>query len=194
MMRLLSAVLLGVATWLVVVRLLPPQPESGIPAVVVARDLQAGATVSAEDVRLERRPQSLVPSGAIRDLSAAVGQVTAGPVLVGEMLTPARFRGPPQLLGMPVGTLAVSLPVGDSAVLGTVHRGDLVSIFVTGTGDIVAQRAVVLDAEQPAASLLASPSGGGHVVVALSPDEARSVAAATNPAAGAAAFVLALRQ
>jgi Flp pilus assembly protein CpaB len=193
-MRLLSAVLLGVATWLLVERLLPTQPELGIPAVVVARDLPAGATVSAEDVRLERRPQSLVPSAVLRDLSGAVGQVTAGPILAGELVTPARFRGPPQLSGMPVGSLAVSLPVGDGAVLGSVHPGDLVSVLAAGTGDIVAQRAVVLDAEQPAASLLGSASGGGHVVVALTPNEARSVAAATNPAAGAAAFVLAVRQ
>jgi Flp pilus assembly protein CpaB len=193
-MRLLSAVLLGAAVWLVVARLLPPPPETGVPVVVVAHDVPAGASMSADDVRVERRPQSWLPPAALRDAAAVVGEVTAGPILAGEFLTPARFRGPSQLIGMPAGSLAVSVPVTDAAVLGSVRPGDLVSVLVAGSGETVAQRAVVLAAEQPGSGLLSSSSGAGHVVVALTPAEARSVAAATNPAAGAAAFLLAVRQ
>jgi pilus assembly protein CpaB len=191
--RILSAVLAAVAVWLVVSALLPTPADPGLATVVLTRDLPIGATLTEPDLRVERRVEAERPSGAMSAAAAAVGQELAGPVLAGEILTSARFRGPDSLMALPVGTLAVSLPVGSSGLVSALHPGDRVAVLVAGTGASVATSALVLATDLPSSGMGGSGGASAHVVVALSAQEAQGAAVALG-GPDAAGFVLGLRR
>ncbi len=206
MLRLVSAALAGLAVWFVVAPLLPRVAEVGVEIVVTTRDLPIGATLGPGDLTVERRLPGQVPAGAVHRPSDAVGRVTSGPVLGGELVTTARFRGPAQLAALPVGLLAVSVPVVDSGLMRDLRPADVVTLFAPGSGETVAEQATVLsvtgdgastDGRDGAGLLGGSSTNAPRLVVALSAQEARSVAIALG-AAGAGAgttsgFVLGLR-
>src|SRR5690242_14891412 len=120
-LRLAAVVLLGVAAWLAVRSVVPVPPDPGVATVVAVRALPLGSPVGADDVRVEARSASELPAGALDRAEAAVGQVVSGPVLVGEVVTTARFRGASQLAGLSPGLVAVSVPVDDDALLATLR-------------------------------------------------------------------------
>ena len=188
--RVVSAGLAGAALWFTVSALLPLPPDPGVAVLVATHDLPLGVTVSADDVRVDRRPDAYVPRGALTSGEAAVGRVLAAPVVAGEALTPARFRGPGQLAALPAGSLAVSLPVGDPSIVSTLRPADLVAVLVTGSGETVAASAPVLATDLPAGGMLSgSGSTGAHVWLALTPAEARAVAVALGSSTSAAFLI-----
>ena len=195
---------MGVAAWLTVQVLAPAPVDPGIPTRVVVRELPLGTTVGADDVRVEARPVAQRPAGALDRAEQAIGQVVSGPVLVGEVVTTARFRGSGQLSGLSPGLVAVSLPVDDGALLSTLRPAMSVSVLAAGSGDPLAPEARVLAANGPGSGtpggspgtglLAAAAGGGGHLVVAVTAAEARAIAAAMGPrGAGGGGFVVALR-
>lgn len=192
-LRAAAALLFGTAVWLVAAPLLPHPSVAATPVVVAARALALGETLTSADLRTEEMTADEVPPGALREVAAGVGQVTSGPVLVGEVVTTARFRGPSQLAGMPSGHVAVSVPVLDAALLGSLRPADEVSLLVSGSGDIVAPRALVLAVQQASTGLLGQTGvSNDHLVLAVTADEARAVAAAMG-AASPTTFLIALR-
>ncbi len=191
--RSLSALLAGLAVWLVVAPLLPQPDESGDPVVVAARDLPLGATVSADDLRVERRPHAALPARVLDRPEAGIGRVTSGPVVEGEVLTTVRFRGPSQLSGLGAGQVAVSVPLAEAGLLPSLEPADRVAVLVAGTGQTVAAAALVLGVNRPGTTLGQTAESGSHVVLALTTEEARAVAATMNAPSGPAGFVLALR-
>ena len=193
-LRIVAAVLLGLAAWLTLGAVTPKPADPGVPTVVAGRDLALGSTVSGDDLRVERRPQAQRPDGALADPGAAVGQVVSGPVLAGEIVTSARFRGPGQLAGLGSGLVAVSLPVTDPVLLTTLRPADTVSVLATGSGQPLATAAHVLAAELPSTGVLSAVgTGPGHLVVAVTADEARNLAVALGPQGAAGGFLLAVR-
>ena len=189
--RLASAVLAGAAVWLAVSALVPAPPDPGVPVLVAARDLPLGGTIAADDVRVDHRPDAYVPRGAMTTGDLAVGRVLSAPVMAGEALTAVRFRGPGQLAALPVGSVAVSLPVSDLGVVTSLRPADLVSVLVTGSGETVAASAAVLATDVPAGGMLGGPgTTSPHVWLALTSTEARAVAVALG-ASTPAAFLLA---
>lgn len=193
-LRLLCALLAGGAVWLVASQWLPVPEGMGEPVVVAVRDLPIGVTVAAEDLRLERRPGSSLPAQVLDRLEAGIGRVTAGPVGAGEVVTPARFRGPAQLTGLPADRVAVSVPLVESGLLAVIRPADRVVVLAAGTGQAVAADATVLSVDVADAGVLGqrSTAGAGHAVLALTGDEARTVAASLNAQLGPTGFVLAL--
>jgi len=180
--------------WLVGSPLLPHEAQTGAPVVVLARDLAIGSTLSADDVRLERRPLDQRPTHALDRAEAAIGRVAAGPLSEGEVLTGARFQGQAQLAGLGSGRVAVSVPLVESGLLPAVRPADLVEVLAAGTGQTVASRAPVQSVERPAVGVLGPGADGtGHIVLALTGEEARAVAATITAQTGPAGFVLALR-
>ena len=126
--------------------------------------------MTAADLRLERRPADQRPSGSADDVDAVVGQVLSGPLLAGEIVTTARFRGSHQLTGLAPGLVAVSLPVSDPVLLGTLRPADTVSVLATGSGQPLAAAARVLAADLPGSGgLTAGPAASGHLVLAVTP-------------------------
>lgn len=190
--RLVSAALVGTALWLIASALLPSPPDPGVPVLVATHDLPLGATVSGDDVRLDRRPEAYVPRGALTSPDAAVGRVLGAAVGAGEPLTPTRLRGPGQLANQPAGSMAVSVPVGDPSIVSSLRPADLVAVLVVGSGETVVASAPVLATDIPSTGTLGgSTTAGAHVWLALTAAEARAVAVALGSGAGAAPFLVA---
>ncbi len=190
--QVLCAFLTALGVWVLGSTLLPADAGGGEPVLVVARAVPLGARVSLEDVRVERRPESQRPTETLTSVEQALGHVAAGALAEGELLTAARFQGPSQLSGMPSGQVAVSLPLVDPGLLTTLRPADVVEVLAAGTGQTVSARALVLSVAPPDSGLLGGSDAGGRVVLALSADEARAVAAAMDPQSGPSGFVLAL--
>ena len=190
----MAAALVGLAAWLTVGAVLPKPADPGVPTVVAARDVALGSTVTADDLRVERRPEAQRPTGALADPGPAVGQVVSGPLLAGEIVTPARFRGTGQLTGLAPGLVAVSLPLTDPVLLATLRPADTVSVLAAGSGQPLATVARVLATDLPSTGVLAAGGAGpGHLVVAVTADEARNLAMALGPQGGSAGFLFAVR-
>lgn len=187
--RVLAGGLAGLAV-LVGLRVAYPAPvETGVPVVVLTTDLPAGARPSEADLQVVLRPADTVPPAAVRDPADAAGQVLAGPVTAGEILTTARLRGSRLLTGQPTGRVAVAVALADPGIVTFLRPGDEVSVLTPGAGAVVA-RATVLSAQEPERVGAVGLGGTGHVVVALTAAEAQAVAAATGGADGG--FVLAV--
>lgn len=186
--------LVAVAAWLALSAVLPRAADPGTSTVVMAHDLPLGSTLTSVDLRLERRPTEQRPAGAFQDAAAAVGQVLSGPVLAGEIVTPARFRGAGQLAGLPPGSVAVSLPLSDPTLLGSLRPADTVSVLAAGSGAPLAAAARVLATDVPRSGGLASSGGtSGHLVLAVTAEESRALAAALGAAGNGAGFLVAVR-
>jgi hypothetical protein len=153
-------------------------------AVIAARDLRPGATVTATDVVVIKRVAAALPDGALGSLEQVLGAKLAGPTRRGEVLTDARVLGP-RLAGLTVGPDAQIVPVQlvESAVLDLVRAGDVVDVVGAQTADsdtkpqIVARNAVVvLVSEKPK---FADPGHQRVVLVALPSGAAHTLAGAT---------------
>ena len=193
-LRIVAAALVGVAAWLTVGAMVPEPADPGVPTVVAARDVALGSTVTANDLRVEPRPAAQRPAGALADPAAVVGQVVSGPVVAGEIVTQARFRGTGQLTGLAPGLVAVSLPVTDPVLLTTLRPADTVSVLAAGSGQPLATAARVLATDVPGTGVLAAGGAGpGHLVVAVSADEARNLAVALGPQGASTGLFVAVR-
>jgi Flp pilus assembly protein CpaB len=193
-LRLVAVALVAFATWLVVRAILPVPADPGVPTVVMAHDLSLGSTLTAADLGVERHAADERPAGALDDVGAAIGQVVSGPVRAGEIVTTARFRGASQLAGLGPGFVAVSLPLSDPVLLASVRPADTVSVLAAGTGQALVTAARVLAADRPNSGVLASAGGTqGHLVVAVTADEARALAVGLGPSAAPGGFLVAVR-
>jgi Flp pilus assembly protein CpaB len=190
-----AVLLVGLAAWLALTAALPHPVEVGVSTVVAARDLALGTTVAAGDLRVERRGAAERPEAALAEVGPAVGQILSGPVLAGEIVTPARFQGPAQLAGLSPGSVAVSLPVPDQVLLAMVRPADSVSVLAAGSGQLLSGTARVLATDLPASGgLPAVAATTGHLVVAVTPDEARTIAVALGPSGAPGGLLVALRR
>jgi pilus assembly protein CpaB len=198
--RLLRAGLIAIAVAIVVTRLSPkPAPTTAI--VAAARDLPAGAVLTAADLRTIALPPAVVPAGATTELAAVVGSQLSAPLRRGEPLTDVRLtdgvlRRPAlgvvsapvrladsqaaQLLqpGQRIDVLAASTAVGDAASAGS-----------TASSTVGAATVVAADVMVVAIPIASAPPGGGSpvdsvgiegtlVVLATSPLQARQLAQA----------------
>lgn len=192
--RVLAALLVGVAAWVTVTVARPAPVQDGIPVLVAARDLPAGARVGDSDLRVVRVPPDAVPDRVVLDPVSAASAVLAGPLGAGEVLTTTRLRGPGLLAGAPSGTVAVSVPLADPSILDSLRAGDRVRLLAVGTGAVVGD-ATVLVAIAPASDdggLVRTSADAGSLIAALDPQAAVSMAAAQGPAGASGGFVVAL--
>lgn len=160
-----------------VLALAPRAGPAGLPVVVAATDLPAGATVRASDVAVRLWPAELSPVGALREPSAADGRVLVGAARTGEALTDVR------LVGMgpaspDTGEAAVPVRLADGGVAALLTPGRRVDVVTVGPST---DDPVVL---ATGASVLAvlpedDPSSGRLLLVAMAPAVAARVAAAS---------------
>lgn len=158
--------------------LAPGSDDTGVPVLVAAADVAAGATLRPTDLVVRPWPAELVPGGALPDPAAAQGRVLVGAARAGEPITDSRLAGPAAALGAPAGAAAVPVRLADSGAAELLLPGSTVDVVtVGGEGDeplVLAAGASVL-AVLPADS----PSSGRLVLVALPSGEAARVAAAS---------------
>jgi len=129
--RLLRAVLIVIGVAIVVARLSPKAaPTTAI--VAAARDLPAGAVLTAADLRTIALPPTLVPTGATTDLAAVIGSQLSGPLRRGEPLTDVRLTD--GVLSRPAAGL-VSAPVrlADSQAAQLLQPGQRIDVLAAST-------------------------------------------------------------
>lgn len=142
--------------------------------IVATRDIEAGKTIDAADVRAEERPLAVIPEGAVED--PPIGQVASAAIVRGEPLVASRVAG------TGVSAVAALVPAGDVAIAvpldpGTlaVSVGDAVEVMATFDPDstegpptiVVAPRAVVVDVRDAAATLAMPDTDAQRVAFAL---------------------------
>lgn len=145
--RCLAVLLLLTATGLA---LLPEHagPPPRVQVVAAAHDLSPGQPLAADDLVLSPVDQALVPAGALTGLRAVTGQSLAAPARRGELLTDARLAEH-VVAGLPPGTAAVPVRLGDPGVAELVRPGSRVDVVASGgtdggPGTVLARDAVVL--------------------------------------------------
>ena len=171
--RLLLALGLGVATFLVVRPALAPRPGVGalVEVAVVARPVTAGVTLATADVRVARLPADSLPDA--EPAEAPVGRTARVDLVPGEVVLASRL-GPRGLAALlPAGARALAVPrAAGTPPLEPGQRADLLA------GGLV----VVLSA-----SVLAVDDSGTTVAV----PEAAAPAVAEAISAGAVTLSLA---
>ncbi|GAB3356962.1 Flp pilus assembly protein CpaB [Modestobacter lapidis] len=189
--HLLRQVAAGLLVGLALALALRPAPSIGPPAVstvpvlVAATDLPAGTLLAAADLAVAALPAALVPDGASGPGSGVAGRVLAGPLRRGEPVTDVRLVGPAMWAQVPVGEVAAPVRLADLAVAALVRPGDRVDVLSSvpeaGTAEVVAADALVLGAPPGASTdepFGTAPEGSGLLVLAVSPETARALAAA----------------
>lgn len=136
----------------------------GPPAAVLvaAQDLRIGHELGPGDVRRTNWPEGLIPDGALTDASGRL----ATPLPAGSVLTDRHLASGGIAALLPVGTVAVPLPVEAIPAIEPGQLIDLIGRDVQGTGGVLAHDAQVLSADAL------------DVWVAVSREQAPDVAAA----------------
>lgn len=216
--RVLSALLVGVAVWVVTDAIRPRPPTPSQVLVVAARDLPAGTRLVASDLTTARLGSGSATLAALGDPTAAVGQVLDSPVAVGETISTTRLRGPAVITGLRSGQLAVAVPVANAAILELAREGDRVRLIGTAGGGASVE-GIVLSLGARARASTGSPAlldgagaplsdslnsagagragsagvmGGQALVVSLSEKDARVVAQEFGAAGAGSGFVVAI--
>jgi Flp pilus assembly protein CpaB len=151
----------------------PVPAASGVAALVLARDLPAGAVPAGADLRTVLLPAPAVPADAVPP--AAAPGAAVGPLAVavrrGDVLTGRQLGAG----WAPAGALrAYSLPVGDGVEAGPLAPGDRVDVLTAAHG-----RARTVLRAAPVLRLL--PGGDGRaalVVLGVAAGQAEALAAA----------------
>lgn len=167
----------ALVTLALLLALTPRSGSVGVPLVVAATDLAAGATVRPGDLAVREWPADLVPAGAVLDVARARGRVLVGAARAGEALTDVRLLDTaPSAVG-PDGA-AVPVRLADAGVAALLVPGNQVDVVTLGER---ADRPVVLAADATVLAVLAPDPGprGRLVMVAMPREVATRVAAAT---------------
>lgn len=180
-----AATCLGLAA-AVVVGAVQPAPPVGVDMLVAARDLPAGLTVSAGDVRVVTVPGPVAVAGAVvtdGSRAAVIGRRTAVPVPAGLPIVPQVLAGAD--LAGPAGTVVAAVRLADDAMAGLLAPGDRVDLLAApaegGPGTAVARGALVLPSAPRAGGsglLGLDTTGTPPLLVAVAPDEAAALAGA----------------
>jgi pilus assembly protein CpaB len=168
----------ALALFALVLAVAPGSHTGGVPVVVAAADVAAGATLRPADLAVRRWPAELVPAGALRDPVGADGRVLVGAARTGEPITDARLAGPAAALGAPAGAAAVPVRLADAGAAALLVPGSTVDVITVGAES---GEPVVLAAAADVLAVLPpdSPSAGRLVLVAMPAGVAARVAAAS---------------
>ena len=149
---------------------------------VATRDILSGERVEASAVETRLWIADLLPEGAVRDAGNAVGKTASTPILKGEVITEKRFEVARDVLEVPAGKEAVSVPAkAVQAVGGAVRAGMSVDVYSSGdTSTAALARGVVVLATSvgEANSLISSESG--WITLAVEPERVQEIIAAAN--------------
>ncbi len=170
--RLLVALGLGLATFLVVRPALAPPAGSGelVEVVVVARPVSGGATLVAADVQAARLPAGVLPDA--EPAAAPVGHTARVDLIPGEVVLAARL-GPRGLAALlPAGSRALAVPrAAGTPPLEPGHRADVLAggrVVVPGASVLaVDDSGTTVAVPEPAAPSVAEAIAAGAVTLSL---------------------------
>jgi len=173
------------------------RPANGTAVIAAARDLPAGAVLTAADLRDVVLAPTTVPAGAIRAASAAVGRTTSGALRAGEPLTDVRLTDGP-LAAPAQGMVASAVRLADAQAVGLLRAGEHVDVLAASTATwttstsasndtavapstaavVAADVTVVAIPPQTVGAVADQAFEGALVVLATTPDQARRLAQA----------------
>jgi pilus assembly protein CpaB len=158
---------------------LAPKAPATTPVLAAARDLPAGATLSAPDLTVVALPPKAVPTGTFRRGSDLTGRVVAAAVRRGEPMTDVRIVGSAMFGAVGAGQVAVPVRIADAGVARLLQPGDVVDVFASsdrsnGPAALVTSGARVLAVPSPTQS--GGIDDGALIVVATSPSTAAALA------------------
>lgn len=161
----------------------PPQPEAEV--LVAARDLDATAPLSGDDLTPLVMAERSVPDGALAPGDPTSGLSLNAPVRRGEVLTDARLSDPPALR-YGADMVAVPVRVADPGAVGLLSPGSRVDVLAATGADGFGGphpgpgHAVEVVGDRPVLAVPAEegPSGevGALVLIAATSEEARALA------------------
>lgn len=173
----------AVVCLLALVSALTPAHEATGPVVVCATRLEAGTQLAAEQLKLQDRPLTFIPDGALSSVNQAIGQTLVAARTPGSLLTSADLlsTGADAKPGM----LLVPFRVPDAQIAALLHVGDrisVVSVTAEGVQTVLARgvQVVALPKSPPEANGLGTTSPGSLVVVAAEERVAAALAAAAT--------------
>ena len=138
-----------------------------------------GTTITATQVGTTAVPSDIVPEGAITSLDSLSGQMTAGPIPAGAIVTNDDFVATSQVDD---GFVIIPLTVS-SQILSVVKPGDHVSIFLTNmsTGEVAVARGIrVITIPAPSSSgMFSSSASGDFILVEVPEDVAKQMTSST---------------
>jgi pilus assembly protein CpaB len=162
--------------------------------VVSTVNLQVGARVGENDVRVAKAPASLVPAGAFKQRSQVVGRGVILPISKGEFLLPNKLAaenagaGLPSLI--PPGMRAVSVRVNDVvSVAGFVTPGARVDVLLTGnpsssnepqTNTVLENVEVVAVGQKLERNTTGDAQSAPVITLLVSPDDAQKLTLASS--------------
>lgn len=167
------------------VEALRPSTGGPVPVVVAATDLVRGSVLAETDLREQQIPSAYAPPGAIGSLKEAAGLTLVADLAEGEPLTLTRVGsgGGPVASLLPSGLRAFVVPAGVPA--GVLSAGDRVDVLATFGGphpytDTVGSGLEILTViEESSGAFEAGGSGGGSLVLLVSPETAERLAHAS---------------
>lgn len=184
--RAVAAVFVGIGV-LAALSALRPQPAPTVAVWTAARDLAGGSPLHPGDVVLRRFLVPDVPAHALTAATHVAGRLLAAPMRAGEPFTDVRLLEPSLLAAMGQrGLVALPVRVADGAAAAALARpGDVVDVLGTAVASdgsdsgaaVVAAGVTVLAVPQRDTG---SGDDAGLVVVAVSPEQATALAAATG--------------
>ncbi|MGO4957380.1 SAF domain-containing protein [Luteococcus sp. Sow4_B9] len=174
--RSLAAVTAALATLLTIQAISPPAPD-GTDVVVAARELAAGSTITAADLRVVSYPPQLAPEGAATATESLVGRVLTATAPPGMPLTDSSLLSTNQPVD---GEMLVPFGISDAGILALVQPGDRITVVGPGADGQVqtlAKRVRVVTTPQRQSDALGG-TGNPLLVVACDPATASRLAAA----------------
>jgi Flp pilus assembly protein CpaB len=165
---------------------LAPKPPAVVSVLAAARDVPAGAVLTAADVHTIGLPPAVVPHGALRAGTPVVGRVVAAAMQRDEPLTAVRLVGRSLFTAVGDGKVATPVRIADPGVARLLQPGDVVDVLAAtdhGPGPTaltVAAGARVLAVPQPTTN--AGLDDGALVVLATTPSAAAVLARAASVA------------
>ena len=188
----MAATFLATAAALTPAVLRPPTPTT-VPVVVAARQLPAGTTLAADDVRTVSMIAELAPRGAPSTEDEVLGRRTAVGVPAGTPLVPGVVHGDGIRPSVPPGLALAAVRLTDPGIARLLQPGDRVKILAASSdpggapsgAQTLVERAVVVQiddgGEGPDGGGLLGTSAGNDVapllLLAVSTDEAARLAA-----------------
>ena len=158
---------------------------------VATRDIAVGETLSNENVSLRLWVSDLLPTGALSQQSAVLGQTVVVPLLKNEPVVALKLGEHKAPVNVPEGLCAVSIPCDDVlAVGGAIQAGSFVTVYSANgdTVELIAEEVLVLDTSNhsPVSANQGGLFGGSSsrprlswVTLAVEPDCAQELIAAS---------------
>lgn len=152
-----------------------------VEAYVATRDIVAGERVDLSAVETKLWVADLLPENAVRSSSDAVGKTATSTIFKGEVITAGRFEVGQDVIDVPAGKQAVSVPAkAVQAVGGAIHAGMSIDVYSSGDSSTaaIATNVNVLDTSVgPSGSL---SGDAGWITLAVNPEKVQEVISASN--------------